>query len=207
MTTPAIPLNEFDQEMASTRRLLERVPSDKAQWKPHPKSFALGHLAQLVAWIPGWITRTLREPSINLLAGPGYSFEPTEAILAEFDKNVRAAPQHLEHDFAVQGRGNGYHNGVGLLPVEHLPVVGVGGDAESAARALGCGLVGVAYACKSRLLRAFEVVQYAQVVAPHCTRADHGYAQDRGLSLFDYRGLWVGHKLGIGPVKGRLRLL
>ena len=72
MTTPAIPLNEFDQEMASTRRLLERVPSDKAQWKPHPKSFALGHLAQLVAWIPGWITRTLREPSINLLAGPGY---------------------------------------------------------------------------------------------------------------------------------------
>ena len=95
MTTPAIPLNEFDQEMASTRRLLERVPTDKGQWKPHPKSFALGHLAQLVAWMPGWITRTLREPSINLLGGPGYSFEPTEAILAEFDKNVRAAREAL----------------------------------------------------------------------------------------------------------------
>ena len=40
ISTPLIA--EFDQEMTTTRRLLERVPSDKAQWKPHPKSFALG---------------------------------------------------------------------------------------------------------------------------------------------------------------------
>lgn len=46
-------LPEFDQEMASTRRLLERVPSDKGQWRPHPRSFPLGHLAQLVSWMPG----------------------------------------------------------------------------------------------------------------------------------------------------------
>lgn len=46
MTAPAIPLEEFDQEMATTRRLLERVPGDKGSWKPHEKSFALGHLAQ-----------------------------------------------------------------------------------------------------------------------------------------------------------------
>ena len=46
-------LPEFDQEMASTRRVLERVPSDKGEWKPHPKSFALGHLAQLVATMAG----------------------------------------------------------------------------------------------------------------------------------------------------------
>jgi DNA topoisomerase VI subunit B len=37
-------LPEFDQEMATTRRLLERVPTDKGKWKPHPKSFSLGHL-------------------------------------------------------------------------------------------------------------------------------------------------------------------
>src|SRR5512146_3047027 len=95
MSTTAIPLKEFDQEMASTRRLLERVPGEKGPWKPHEKSFALGHLAQLVAWIPEWITRTLREPSINVAGGPGYSFEPTEVILAEFDKNVRAAREAL----------------------------------------------------------------------------------------------------------------
>ena len=72
-------LPEFDQEMATTRRVLERVPSEKAQWKPHPKSFALGHLAQLLAWMPGWITTTLRETELNLMGGAGYSFGPTEA--------------------------------------------------------------------------------------------------------------------------------
>ena len=91
MTAPAIPLAEFDQEMASTRRLLERVPSDKGTWKPHEKSFSLAHLAQLVSWMPGWITRTLREPEINLVGGAGYSLEPTEALLAGFDRNVAEA--------------------------------------------------------------------------------------------------------------------
>ena len=40
-------LPEFDQEMASTRRVLERVPDDKPDWKPHPKSFSLAHLANI----------------------------------------------------------------------------------------------------------------------------------------------------------------
>ena len=44
---------EFDQEMATTRRVLERVPSEKGEWKPHPKSFSLAHLTQLVATMPG----------------------------------------------------------------------------------------------------------------------------------------------------------
>lgn len=96
MTTNAIPLAEFDQEMASTRRLLERVPTDRGEWKPHVKSFALGHLAQLVAWMPGWIARTLREPAIDLAGGPGYSFQPTDVLLAEFDRNVRDAREALQ---------------------------------------------------------------------------------------------------------------
>ena len=91
MTTPAIPLKEFDQEMASTRRLLERVPSEKGTWKPHEKSFSLAHLAQLVSWMPGWIARTLREPHIDLAGGIGYSNETTETLLAGFDKNVAEA--------------------------------------------------------------------------------------------------------------------
>jgi uncharacterized damage-inducible protein DinB len=95
MAAPAIPLKEFDQEMASTRRLLERVPSDKVEWKPHQKSFALGHLAQLVAWIPGWITKSLREPHIDLARSGGYSFETTEALLQLFDTNAREAREAL----------------------------------------------------------------------------------------------------------------
>ncbi|MEX2152053.1 MAG: DinB family protein [Gemmatimonadaceae bacterium] len=84
-------LPEFDQEMASTRRLLERVPTEKGQWKPHPKSFALGHLAQLVATMPGWITRTVAGTEINLATGPGYSFEKTETLVAQFDQHVKEA--------------------------------------------------------------------------------------------------------------------
>ena len=53
MSTAQTLLPELDQEIATTRRLLERVPTEKGPWKPHPKSFSLGHLAQLVAWMPG----------------------------------------------------------------------------------------------------------------------------------------------------------
>jgi uncharacterized damage-inducible protein DinB len=96
MSAPAIPLKEFDLEMATTRRLLERVPTDKGTWKPHEKSFALGHLAQLVAAMPGWITTTLREPHIDLAGFGGYSFQPTDVLLEAFDANVRAARQAIE---------------------------------------------------------------------------------------------------------------
>jgi uncharacterized damage-inducible protein DinB len=95
MNTPAIPLKEFDQEMATTRRLLDRVPSDKAEWKPHEKSFALGHLAQLIAGMPGWISTTLHQPLIDLSAGPGYSFQPTETLLQQFDSGVEKAREAL----------------------------------------------------------------------------------------------------------------
>ena len=91
MTAPVIPLVEFDQEMAATRRLLERVPTEKGPWRPHPKSFPLGHLAQLVAWMPGWITRTLREPHIDIVESAHYSFEPTATLVALLDENVRQA--------------------------------------------------------------------------------------------------------------------
>ena len=96
MGTPVIPLKEFDVEMASTRRLLERVPGDKAAWKPHDKSFPLGHLAQLVSWIPGWIVRTLHEPEIDLAKGGGYTIESTDTLLKMFDANARDARIALE---------------------------------------------------------------------------------------------------------------
>lgn len=89
MTIAETMLPEFDQEMATTRRLLERVPSDKGDWKPHPKSFPLGHLAQLVAIMPGWFVSTLRQPHLDLAEAGGYSMETTETLLAMFDKNVK----------------------------------------------------------------------------------------------------------------------
>ena len=84
-------LPEFDQEMASTRRAIERVPTDKGAWKPHPKSFALGHLTQLVATMPGWITNMATKTELDLAGAPGYTLESTETLVARFDKLVAEA--------------------------------------------------------------------------------------------------------------------
>ncbi|HXW06940.1 MAG TPA: DinB family protein [Vicinamibacterales bacterium] len=86
---------EIDREMPPTRRLLERVPTDRGQWKPHPKSFALGHLAQLVSDMPGWLTRVARGEDIDLAGGPGYGFHPTETLLENFDRHVRESREAL----------------------------------------------------------------------------------------------------------------
>jgi uncharacterized damage-inducible protein DinB len=46
-------LQEFDNEAKTTRRVLERVPADKFEWAPHPKSMTLGQLALHTAMVPG----------------------------------------------------------------------------------------------------------------------------------------------------------
>ena len=84
-------LSELEVEMPITRRVLERVPSDKGAWKPHEKSFSLGHLAQLVARMPGWLTLTMKNDALDLSKGQPYSLEKTETLLAEFDRNVKEA--------------------------------------------------------------------------------------------------------------------
>lgn len=98
-------LPEFDQEMATTRRVIERVPTDKGKFKPHPKSFALAHLTQLVAGMPGWITNAVTQTSLDLGGYPGYSYEKTEDLVKSFDKNVKEARQAIaaakDSDFNV----------------------------------------------------------------------------------------------------------
>ena len=93
---PLIPLAEWDYEMDATRRLMERVPTERGEWKPHEKSFALGHLAQLVASMPGWIGQTLRETELDFEKSDfSYSFEPTEKLLAVLDDGARASREAL----------------------------------------------------------------------------------------------------------------
>ena len=98
-------LPEFDQEMASTRKVIERVPTDKGQFKPHPKSFSLGHLTQLVAGMPGWITNAVTQTSLDLGKYPGYSYEKTENLVQSFDKHVKEARKAIaaakDSDYAV----------------------------------------------------------------------------------------------------------
>jgi uncharacterized damage-inducible protein DinB len=89
-------LAEFDDEMKTTRRVLERVPSEKGDWKPHPKSFSIAHLAQLVSGMPGWITNVITQTELDLHAGAGYSNESTATLLEGFDRHVREARAAIE---------------------------------------------------------------------------------------------------------------
>ena len=94
-------LPEFDHEMASTRKALERVPADKASWKPHPKSFTLGDLAAHISNLPSWTVYTLRDRELDLNPPGGQpwkspTFESTEATLKRFDENVAAARAAIE---------------------------------------------------------------------------------------------------------------
>jgi len=59
-------LPEFDHEMGTTRRLLERVPEDRMGWKPHQKSMTLGRLATHVAEIPHWAQTIIKDSVFDL---------------------------------------------------------------------------------------------------------------------------------------------
>ena len=95
MTIGTSLLPEFDQEMATTRRVLERVPDGRGDWKPHPKSFSLAHLAQLVAGMPSWMITMLKKPELDLAAFAGYSNEKTSTLLQNFDAGVKVAREAL----------------------------------------------------------------------------------------------------------------
>lgn len=88
---------EFEHEASLTRKTLARVPFDKADWKPHEKSFSLGDLAIHLADIPAWVDVALNRDVFEM-EGP---YEPpradsVEALLEIFDRNVAAARTVLE---------------------------------------------------------------------------------------------------------------
>lgn len=84
-------LPEFDREMTTTRKLLERVPDDKFDWKPHAKSMSLGQLAQHVATIPMWGSVTITTSELDVGAAAQLPPMPTRsALLAAFDQHVSA---------------------------------------------------------------------------------------------------------------------
>ncbi|HKB12574.1 MAG TPA: DinB family protein [Vicinamibacterales bacterium] len=89
-------LQEFDREAQTTRRVLERVPTDKLTWKPHPKSMSLGTLALHVASSPGVITGWCTESETNF-TGQGGPPPPTstDEILAAHDESVKKVKETI----------------------------------------------------------------------------------------------------------------
>ena len=88
-------LPEFDHEMGTTRRVLERTPGDKLAWKPHEKSMSMGQLAGHLANIPHWMDAILHHTVFDV-AAPGVDARPrvpesVASLLADFDAQVKTA--------------------------------------------------------------------------------------------------------------------
>jgi uncharacterized damage-inducible protein DinB len=87
-------LPEYDHEMGTTRRLLERVPLSEAHWKPHAKSMTLGELATHIVEIPGWVGGIVNS-SFWDMASAQHEKKPDYASTAEllnvFDQSVAQA--------------------------------------------------------------------------------------------------------------------
>ena len=89
-------LPEFDHEMTTTRKVLERVPEDKFDWKPHAKSFSLGALSTHVAALPTWGAEALTRSEIDIAGGQPPTAPSSKAgLMATFDKNVAATRSAL----------------------------------------------------------------------------------------------------------------
>jgi len=92
-------LSELDQELASTRRILERVPFDKADYKPHPKSMSLGQLAAHVVNLLAFNTMFVQTDSRDFLdpnaPKPGPTPTSSEELLARFDQYSNMLRQAL----------------------------------------------------------------------------------------------------------------
>ena len=118
MTISDMLLPEFDQEMTSTRSLLQRVPIANTEWKPHEKSMTLGRLAGHIAELPAWAERIVNTEMIDLtpmVSGQHQPYLPTssEDLLGKFDQSVTearqaiagASDQHLNQIWSIQLKG------------------------------------------------------------------------------------------------------
>jgi uncharacterized damage-inducible protein DinB len=119
MTISETMLPEFDQEMAMTRKTLERIPEDKLGWKPHVKSFSMAELSGHIANVPSWAALTIKQDTFDMAPPGAPPFKnPVPKSRAEvldmFDKNVKeareslagASDEHLMKNWSLLSGGN-----------------------------------------------------------------------------------------------------
>jgi len=91
-------LAEYDHEMGTTRKLLERLPDDRFSWKPHEKSMTLGGLSTHLANLPYWGDLILNRPLFDIAEAPP-NLQPKASraeVLAFFDERVKATRNWLD---------------------------------------------------------------------------------------------------------------
>jgi uncharacterized damage-inducible protein DinB len=93
-------LAEFEQEAASTRKVLECVQDKLLEWKADPRMNTIGWVAKHVAEIPGWIKITLENDELDLNPPGGSKFEKSTASTSKefvklFDEKVAEGKAEL----------------------------------------------------------------------------------------------------------------
>ena len=94
LSTPLIA--ELEQEAGATRRVLERIPEDKLDWRPHPTSWSLGQLALHVAQIPDTVSQLATQ---NITTPPAFQQAPAKSkaeVLKTQDASVARGKAALE---------------------------------------------------------------------------------------------------------------
>jgi len=104
-------LPEFDQEMGNTRKCLERIPTAKFSYKPHPKSFDMGSLAVHIATVCDWGVVTMKADDFDYAPVGAPPYQPPVAkdaaeLLAMFDKGKK------EFRAALAAAGTGRSRGI-----------------------------------------------------------------------------------------------
>jgi uncharacterized damage-inducible protein DinB len=129
MTLSEMLLPEFDQEMASTRKTIERVPDDKLDWQPHAKSTTMRGLITHLANMPTWVGHTLGKDALDLAPG-GVPLRAAPAGSAReavetFDRNVAEARAAIAgaDDAAFGGSWSLLANGRTLFTLPKLAVL------------------------------------------------------------------------------------
>lgn len=92
-------LPELKHEAASTRKVLERLKEaeDKFEWRPHPKSYSMGQLAQHIANLTTWITMAINSDELDLATNPRRQpLSSFSDVLEVFEKNLAEATKALE---------------------------------------------------------------------------------------------------------------
>jgi uncharacterized damage-inducible protein DinB len=111
-------LPEFDHEMETTRKTLERVPEDRPDWKPHDTSMSISRLAGHIAELAGFGAMTFQGDGFDFAPGGKSQMQPAvmtsrKQLLEMFDKNVastraaiaKASDEELQKVWSLMNNG------------------------------------------------------------------------------------------------------
>ena len=120
-------LKEMNTEYKATRACLERIPESTWEFKPHPKSMAMGYLTLLVAEIPLWVKYMITEGEIDFVTFAHFSPKTNKQLVDHFEENMQAARKALEstNDEALQEKFSLKANGQLLYSAPKIVDIGI----------------------------------------------------------------------------------